>query len=39
LTHGFNKRGGGKSANKFPPIELDRALQIKEEFEALKKFF
>ena len=32
LTHGFEKRGGGKAANKFPKKERQRALKIKEEF-------
>jgi hypothetical protein len=35
LTHGFSKRGGGKSANKFPPKERKRALKIKQDFEQL----
>lgn len=34
LTHGFKKRGGGKSANKFPKSEKEKALQIKEDFES-----
>jgi len=33
LTHGFEKRGGGKASNKFPPTERERALRIKSEFE------
>lgn len=37
LTHGFDKRGGGKSANKFPPGERKRALSIKLDFEPLFK--
>jgi hypothetical protein len=37
LTHGFSKRGGGKSANKFPQKERKRALKIKQDFELLFK--
>lgn len=37
LTHGFNKRGGGKSANRFPSKERKRALNIKLDFEPLFK--
>ena len=33
LTHGFEKRGGGKSSNKFPENERERALRIRSEFE------
>lgn len=33
LTHGFQKRGGGRAANKFPPEERDRAIRIRQEFE------
>ncbi len=32
ITHGFEKRGGGKAANKFPPRHRERALRIKEQF-------
>lgn len=37
LTHGFDKRGGGKSANKFPPKERKRSLNLKSKFEPLFK--
>lgn len=33
LTHGFEKRGGGKASNKFPDTERERALRIRREFE------
>ena len=33
ITHGFHKRGGGKSANKFPDTERERALGIRAGFE------
>ena len=33
LTHGFEKRGGGRSANKVPAEEKERANRIREEFE------
>lgn len=32
LTHGFEKRGGGKKANKFPDKERKKALEIKSNF-------
>ncbi|OQY43426.1 MAG: hypothetical protein B6240_12450 [Desulfobacteraceae bacterium 4572_87] len=35
LTHGFDKRGGGKSANKFPPKERKKALKMKLDFEPI----
>ncbi len=34
LTHGFEKRGGGRAANKFPKSEIQKAKNIKEEFDA-----
>lgn len=34
LTHGFKKRGGGRSANKFPKPQMEKAIQIKEDFES-----
>ncbi len=37
LTHGFEKRGGGKAANKFPKKERKRALKIKQEFKQVFK--
>ena len=33
ITHGFPKRGGGRSANKFPPREKTKALGIISEYE------
>ena len=33
LTNGFEKRGGGKSANRVPPSERKKALRIRSEFE------
>lgn len=33
ITHGFEKRGGGKAANKFPSEERERAERIRREFE------
>ena len=37
LTHGFNKRGGGKSANKFPKTQRQKAIRIKEDFDNIFK--
>ena len=34
LTNGFDKRGGGKAANRVPDKERRKALRIKTEFEA-----
>jgi len=37
ITHGFEKRGGGKSANKFPKNQREKALRVKAEFEEIFK--
>ena len=37
VTHGFSKRGGGKSANKFPENQRDKALRIRKEFRVIFK--
>lgn len=37
ITHGFEKRGGGKSANRFPGNQRKRALEIKSQFEPIFK--